>query len=229
MTSSKKFLLLTPTFGTLLFVILYFIATLFYPGGSQVDKNSIGFSWLNNYWCNLLNEQAIDGQLNSGKPIAMTAMFILCLTLILFWFLFPKYVTVDKKLALTIKVCGSCAMIIGFLLFTNINHDLLTNLASGFGVIATIGVLIGLYKIGWKGLFVFGLLNFLLVGLNNYVYYSKGLIIYLPAVQKITFALFLFWVCSIDLNLYYGQRKTATNKSMLQAALISMIPPNSFL
>ena len=105
-------------------------------------------------------------------------------------------------------------MIIGFLLFTNINHDLITNLSSGFGVIATIGVLIGLYKIGWKGLFVFGLLNFLLVGINNYVYYTNGLIIYLPIIQKITFALFLSWVCSIDLNLYYGQRKTAANKSI---------------
>ena len=216
MTTSKKFLLLTPTFGTVLFIILYIIATLFYPGGSQVDKNSIGFSWLNNYWCNLLNEQAINGQLNSAKPIAMIAMLILCLTLILFWFLFPSYVDVDKKLAIIIKVFGSFAMIIGFLLFTKINHDLITNLASGFGVIAIIGILIGLYKTGWKGLFFFGILNFLLVGLNNYVYYKKGLIVYLPVVQKITFALFLFWICSIDLNLYYEQRKTTTNMNCLK-------------
>ncbi len=212
MNTSKKFLLLTPIFGSIVFVILYFIATLFYPGGSQVDKNSIGFSWVNNYWCNLLNERAINGQVNGAKPIAMSAMFILCLTLILFWFLFSNYIIVHKKLAIIIKVCGSFAMIAGFLLFTNINHNLITNIASGFGVIATVGVLIGLYKIGWKRLFVFGLLNFLLVALNNYVYYTKGLIVYLPVVQKITFALFLFWVCSIDLNLYYRQRKTATNR-----------------
>ncbi len=206
--------MLAPIFGTLVFAILYFIATLFYPGGSQVDKNSTGFSWLNNYWCNLLNEQAVNEQINAAKPIAMTAMFILCLTFILFWFLFPKYVTVNKKLSILIRVCGSFAMIVGFLLFTNINHDLITNLASGFGVIATIGVLIGLNKIGWKKLFVFGLLNFLLVALNNYIYYSKALIIYLPVVQKITFGLFLFWICSIDLNLYYSQRKAVTNKSI---------------
>lgn len=209
MTASKKFLLLTPIFGTLLFVILYFIATLFYPGGSQVDKNSVGFSWLNNYWCNLLNEQAINGQYNPAKPIAITAMFILCLTLILFWFLFPTYVMVSRKLAIAIKVFGSSAMAIGFLLFTNINHDLITNLASCFGVITTIGVLIALYKIKWQLLFVFGLLNLSLVGINNYVYYTKGLIVYLPVVQKITFALFLAWICSIDIILFYKQRNTA--------------------
>jgi hypothetical protein len=216
MTASKKFLLLTPILGTILFIILYFIATLFYPGGSQVDKNSIGFSWLNNYWCNLLNEQAINGQPNSAKPIAVAAMFILCLTLILFWFMFPKYVAVDKRLAIIIKGCGSLAMLTGFLLFTNINHDPITNLASGFGIIAAIGVLIGLYKIGWHMLFVLGLLNFLLVALNNYVYYTRGLIVYLPVIQKITFALFLFWICSIDLNLYYGQRKTASTSRSTQ-------------
>jgi len=55
--------------------------------------------------------------------------------------------------------------------------------------------------------------NFLLVALNNFLL-QKGLIIYLPVVQKITFALFLFWICSIDINPYYQQIKTATNKSI---------------
>jgi len=55
--------------------------------------------------------------------------------------------------------------------------------------------------------------NFLLVALNNSLL-QKGPIIYLPVVQKITFALFLFWICSIDINLYYQQIKTATNKSI---------------
>ncbi|MBV9960603.1 MAG: hypothetical protein JO072_00015 [Parafilimonas sp.] len=207
MTSSKKLLLFSPIIGIVIFVILYVIATLFYPGGSQVDKNSTGFSWLNNYWCNLLNKYAINGQVNTARPIAITAMLILCISLILFWLVFPKYTTVNKKLSATIKFCGSLAMATGFLLFTNINHDLITNLASGLGVIATIGVVIVLYKIAWHKLFFFGLLNFLLVALNNYVYYTKELIIYLPVVQKITFVLFLFWICAIEVSLYFKQLK----------------------
>jgi hypothetical protein len=207
MTVLKKKILLAPLFGTMLFVLLYFIATLYYPGGSQIDKNAVGFSWQNNYWCNLLNEQAINEQPNAAKPIAMAAMFVLCITLILFWFLFPQYVLMSKKFAITIKVCGSFAMLTGCLLLTNINHDLITNLASGFGIIATVGIEIGLYKTGWRRLFIFGLLNFLLVGLNNYVYYSKALIIYLPIVQKITFALFLCWICLINIRLYRCAKK----------------------
>ena len=209
---TKSILVLIPIFGTILFVVLYIVATLLYPGGSQVDKNSIGFSWMNNYWCNLLNENAINGQPNPAKPIALTGMFILCLTLSFFWFIFPRQIEISKYLKLTIQVSGILAMTVVFFLFTDLNHDLVTNIASSFGAIATIGTFIGLYKNKLFGLFAFGLLNILLVGLNNLCYYNKELIIYLPVIQKISFVTFLVWICSININLYRRLRKTATNK-----------------
>jgi hypothetical protein len=200
-------LVLTPIFGTEIFIVLYILATLLYPGGSQVDKNSVGFSWINNYWCNLLNEKAINGQPNPAKPIAMTGMFVLCLTLSFFWFLFPRHINLNRNLKLAIQISGTIAMTIAFFLFTNINHDLITNVAAIFGAIATVGTFIGLYKTKWFGLFTFGLLNILLVGLNNYVYYTKGLIIYLPVIHKISFATFLIWICCIDIKLYRAEEK----------------------
>jgi len=182
--------------------MLYIVAALLYPGGSQVDKNSIGYSWSNNYWCNLLYEYAINGQHNPAKPVAMTGMFILCSTLSFFWFLFPRRINLDNNLKLTIQISGILAMTIAFLLFTNINHDLVINSASILGLIATAGIFIGLHKIKWYGLLSFGVLNILLVGLNNYFYHNKELITYLPIIQKITFASFLLWFCSIDISLY---------------------------
>lgn len=187
--------------------MLYFVASLLYPGGSPVDKNSIGFSWINNYWCNLLYEKAINGQPNPAKPFAITGMFVLCLALSFFWFLFPRYINVSKKLNLLIPVSGTLSMAVAFFLFTNINHDFIINLASTFGLIATAGAFIGLYKTKWFTLLAFGLLNILLVGLNNYVYYTKGLIVYLPVVQKISFATFLIWICCIDLSFYHSKEK----------------------
>ncbi|MFN8356337.1 MAG: hypothetical protein U0Y10_17910 [Spirosomataceae bacterium] len=208
----KRIWALTPIFGTVIFVILYFIATLYYPGGSQFDKNSIGFSWTNNYWCNLLNDTAINGQKNAGQPIALTAMLILCLTLSSFWLQFPNHTNLDKKYKLTIQVCGTLAMTIGFFLFTKFDHDLITNLASLFGLIATIGTFIGLYKNSWKTLFYFGLMNILLVITNNFLYYNKDLISYLPIVQKITFATFLIWVCFINLKIFSLTKNTLNNQ-----------------
>ena len=203
--------MLLPIFGTLIFFLLYIISTLLYPGGSQVDTNSIGFSWTNNYWCNLLNENAINGQHNSAKPVALAGMLVLCLTLSFFWFIFPRQLNVSKYLKFTIQISGALAMTVAFFLFTDLNHDFITNLASSFGAIATLGTLIGLYKNNWHILFLLGLFNILLVGLNNYVYYNKDLLIYLPVVQKITFASFLLWICCIDINLYRWQ--TVNNKN----------------
>jgi hypothetical protein len=205
----KSIWVLTPILGTILFAVFYVVATFFYPGGSQVDNNSIEFSWTNNYWCNLLDENAINGQHNPAKPIAITGMFVLCLTLAFFWFLFPRHINIGKFAKLAIQISGTLSMIVAFFLFTDIDHDLVTNLASTFGLIATVGTFIGLYKTKWYGLFIFGVLNILLVGLNNYVYYNKGLIIYLPIIQKVSFATFLVWVCSIDINLY--RKKILTN------------------
>lgn len=200
--------MLIPIFGTILFVVLYIIATLFYPGGSQVDKNSIGFSWTNNYWCNLLNEKAINGQTNTAQPIALTAMFILCLTLIYFWLQFPKHTNLKKSYHLTVQISGTVAMIIGLFLFSKFDHDLITNLASMFGLFATTGTLIGLYKNKWKTLFYFGLTIIILVAMNNVLYYNKNLILYLPVVQKVTFAIFLIWICCINLKIYKQQPLT---------------------
>lgn len=199
---AKSIWVLTPILGTIIFIVLYCIATLLYPGGSQIDKNSVGFSWTDNYWCNLLNENAINGQPNPAKPIAMTGMFVLCLTLVFFWFLFTKYINLPKKLKLIIQISGTVAMAIASFLFTKINHDLVTNLASTFGIIATVGTFIGLYKARWFSLLMLGFLNIILVALNNYVYYTRELIIFLPVIQKISFATFLIWLCCMDIKLY---------------------------
>jgi hypothetical protein len=203
----ERLWVLTPILGIASFAILYYISALYYPGGSQFDRNSVGFSWKDNYWCNLLNYEAINGQTNAAQPIALTAMLVLCLTLAFFWFQFPKHTNLSKTYKLTIQVSGIIAMAIGFFLFSKFNHDLITNLASLFGLIATTGTFIGLFKNGWKSLFYFGLLNILLVVTNTFLYYNKDLISYLPLVQKITFVTFLIWICLIELKIYRLQKE----------------------
>lgn len=211
MTKAKKIWILTPIFGSVLFVVLYIVAAVLYPGGSQIDNNSKGFSWADNYWCNLLNDNAINGQPNPGKPIAIAGMFALCLALVFFWFLFSTKVKGGNASRLIIQISGTLAMIVASLLFTSIDHDLIINIATIFGLIATVGIILGLYKTKWYGLFGLGLLNILLVGMNNYVYYNKELIIFLPVIQKISFGTFLIWICCIDMHLYLRAISTEIN------------------
>lgn len=190
--------------GALAFVCLYIIATLYYPGGSQVDVNEKGFSWLNNYWCNLLNDNAINGQHNPAKPIAMAAMLVLCFTLANFWYNFPRRVQFKKSSRLAVQISGVVAMVVAMFLFTNL-HDWVINIASVFALIAIVGTFIGIYKQKWLGLFRLGIFNLLLVALNNILYYGNGLRLYLPVIQKITFLFFIIWICLIDIKLYNKQ------------------------
>jgi hypothetical protein len=210
--NQKKIWILIPFFGIIIFLVLYLVATCYYPGGSQADKYAVGFSWANNYWCNLLNDTAINGKPNPAKPIAISGMIVLCLALSFFWMLFPRLVNIGNLARLTTQVSGILGMFIACFLFTQIDHDIVTNLASVFGIIAAVGIFIGLYKIKWYGLFAFGFFNILLVVLNNYLYYHEGLIIYLPIIQKISFLSFLIWVSSIDINLYQSRLFTGVKQ-----------------
>jgi hypothetical protein len=198
---SRNIWILTPITGSFLFIILYVIAALLYPGGSGTDKTTIGYSWTDNYWCNLLNEKAINGQTNEARPVAITAMFILGLTLSAFWILFPVIAKLKKYHRLLIQIAGIVGMMASFLLLTRIDHDIAINTSSAFGLIAMLGTMIALYQLKWKGLFTLGLFDLLLTALNNYLYHTEQMM-YLPIIQKITFLSFIIWFCLIDLKLY---------------------------
>ena len=198
---SKNIWVLVSIFGCVLFIILYIIAALLYPGGSETDKTAIGYSWTNNYWCNLLHDEAINGEPNTAKPVAIAGMFILVLALSGFWILFPRYINTNKAYRLIIQICGVIGMISSFFLIADRNHDLVVNIASGFGFIAVIGVLVCLYQTKWFWLFGYGLFNIFLIFLNNYLYHS-GKMFYLPIVQKFSFLSFLVWICCIEMKLY---------------------------
>ena len=197
---TKNSWILIPFIGSFLFLILYVLAALLYPGGSGTDKTAIGYNWANNYWCNLLSEKAINGQVNAARPVAITAMFVLCLSLSTFWILFPALTQLKKYNSLLIQVAGTVCMLTSFLLLTPIDHDLAVNTSSVFGLIAMTGILIALYQLKWKWLFAFGLFDLLLVALNNYLYHSKEMN-YLPIVQKFSFLAFLIWFSFISINL----------------------------
>lgn len=188
-----------PLFGSVLFAMLYIIASLRYPGGTYLDPTAKGFSWLHNYWCNLLNETALNGDPNPARPIALSGMIVLCLTLMAFWYLFSFKPDFSKTERYLIQVAGSIAMLFGIFIFTSL-HDTVINIAGLFGLIALIGTLRGLRKLGWATLFCMGLFVLVLTGLNNLLYYKKSLIYYLPIVQKITFVYFLVWICLINVR-----------------------------
>lgn len=198
---------LLPVAGFCLFILLYFIAATLYPGGSEINRSANGFSWMHNYWCDLLETHAENGQPNTARTIAITAMSVLCLSIALFWYFVPRLFTFKPAFKKIIQYTGILSMAILVFLQANF-HDTVINISGALGIIAISGTLIGLYKNHSYTLFVSGLLCLFLFFLNNYIYYSKQLIYYLAIIQKISFFLFLLWFSLIAIQLFQKTKLT---------------------
>ncbi|WP_420149245.1 hypothetical protein [Spirosoma sp.] len=197
----QSYLILTPFIGLATFIGLYLLATLLYPGGSQANQHSLGFSWLHNYWCNLLNPLAIDGQPNAARPLAVLAMLVLCVSLASFWYLLPTLFAFSRPINTLIQGAGILSMLLTSLIFTPY-HDLVINVAGLFSLIALSYTFRGLYQHHYRRLFWFGLGCLGLIGCNNYIYYSQHYLYYLPLLQKITFGCFLGCIGVLNWNVF---------------------------
>ena len=196
----KSHWVMIPVYGTCVFIVLYFIATLLYPGGSQADKAANGFSWLNNYWCDLLDEKAKNGATNNARIIAVVAWCIVCLSLSVFWYFIPLLFSEDTRLTKLVRYSGSTAMFIAIPLFTPL-HDWVIQVAGLFGLVALLASFTGLYKNRLFDLFYSGLCCFVLMMFNYIIMMSGVFREYLPLIQKITFVIVLAWMLSINRRL----------------------------
>jgi hypothetical protein len=177
-------------------LVLFIIAAIQYPGGSQKDKNAVGYDWKNNYLCNLFNENAINGQISSSRPWAIVGMFLLCLSIAVFFIRFSKRIPSIKSSRI-IKYSGASAMLFAFLVFTPY-HDLMTTIASALALITLSYVLFYIMK---STLFYFKLLSIaclLVLYANNYIYYSHNFLYALPVMQKISFLCIVVWMIGLE-------------------------------
>lgn len=184
-------------FGFLAFMLLYLYSSTLYPGGSQADPNSVGFDWGDNYWCNLMSEESINGQVNPARKYAIAAMMILCFSLSVFFYQFTEVFVSGKIWNKVVMLSGILSMISAVFIFSEL-HDLITLISSGFGLVSIIGIVIALYKSKLSWLKGTGLFCLILLGLNNIIYYSSAFIEWLPLLQKVTMAIVLTWLLLLN-------------------------------
>lgn len=196
--AAKKWPIYLPVGGIILFALLYVVATLLYPGGSDIDRNAKGFNWLHNYWCELMAPHSQNRQENIARPVAILAMCVLAASLALIWYYVPSRLPLHKSLQKLNSWSGILSMVMLFFLFTH-DHDKVINIAASLGFTAMLLTSAGLYRKKMFFLFSLGVFCFLLGLLNTWLYYS-GQRYYLPVVQKVTFILFLSWFCLLALR-----------------------------
>ena len=118
-------------------VILLVIATLVYPGGSLLDKDSIGFYWSKNFISNLFATKAINGSENPGWIWALIGMAFHSVGYGIFFINMSKKIP-SRQWANILKFIGIANITFIFLIATPL-HDV--------GVISIILTLLGLFTI----------------------------------------------------------------------------------
>ncbi len=191
-TSLKKVNLYLPIIGILAFFPLYIAAATLYPGGTSQNKISEGYSFSGNYWCDLFDTIAYNGQPNPGRPFAIISMVVLLLAVGSFWTNLPKLISIRDLKSTAFQLLGFASLF--SYLIVLLNHDLAINLSVLFGSLSFLVYLrILQQQRDFKFLFYAFVITFLII--INYLLWTFDLLLsFLPVFQKVTFLLFSLWI-----------------------------------
>ena len=166
-------------------VVLLFIATLVYPGGSLFDANSVGFDWSKNFISNLFGAKAVNGLNNPARVWADAGMIFLALSFAIFFIDFSKKIPV-RGAAKVIKYVGASCMLFTILIVTPL-HDVMVTIASTAFLVSMFYITIFIFKSRLHFIKLLCVLCLLIFYYTLYLYGSRSFA-WLPIMQKITFA-----------------------------------------
>jgi hypothetical protein len=191
---TKKNLIL---FGVIIALILLFIATLNYPGGSIKNEFSVGYDWANNYISNLLSPQAVNGMDNTARPWAIGGVLFLSASFGLFFIQFSNKIKV-KSAANVIKYCGILATISAFLTVIPSWHDKMIIISSTPTLLIFFYITVFTLKSKLHFLKIYSVLALLLFYVATYMYFTSSYLAYLPIVQKTIHLVQIVWVLVLE-------------------------------
>jgi hypothetical protein len=189
----KKHILLI---GITLSILLLTLSAAYYPGGSQHDKNSVGYDFQHNYLCNLFNEKAVNGVENPARFWAIGGMLCLCVSMSLFFVRFSEKIP-NATSAKIIKYCGVGSMFFALMVATPY-HDLMTTLSSVTALFAVFYMTVAIFKSKRPLLKWLSGLCLAVLYANNYIYYTQHWLEFLPILQKISFLIAFAMILSFD-------------------------------
>ncbi|MDP4264943.1 MAG: hypothetical protein Q8941_20615 [Bacteroidota bacterium] len=182
--------------GIIISLVLLLIATRYYPGGSQYDKNSIGYDWKNNYLSNLFAQKAVNGSDNASRLWAIPGMLFLSASIALFFIEFSKRIS-PKSAANVIRYFGAGAMLFAFLAVTPY-HDTVVTIASTLALVSMFYITVFVFKSGLHLFKIFCVVCLLAFYGCMYIYYTGKYVEFLPVMQKISLAINVAWILSLQ-------------------------------
>ncbi|MER0441687.1 hypothetical protein [Emticicia sp. W12TSBA100-4] len=176
-------------------LLLLSIAMMVYPGGSVLDKNSVGFDLTKNFISNLFGAKALNGSDNPARFWADAGMIFLAVSFAMFFMRFSEKIP-QKSAANVIKYAGAGGMIFTFLIVTPL-HDIMVTIASTLFLLSIFYITVFVLKSKlhfFKILCVIGMLNFYF----TLYLFGFGDLVYLPTMQKVTYFSMIILVLLLD-------------------------------
>jgi hypothetical protein len=182
--------------GVILALLFLVVSTFFYPGGSQHDEMSVGFSWRHNYLCNLLNPVAVNGHENGARPWAIVGLLLLCATAAVFFVRFAKKIPV-KSASNVIKYAVVGAMLAASLTATSYHYVAVT--ASGTLLMLTLFyITVFLFRSKLHGFKVLAAVCLLALYGSSFVYFTQTFLEVLPVLQKASLLLNIALILGLE-------------------------------
>jgi hypothetical protein len=176
-------------------VLFLVTATLLYPGGSILDKNSVGFDWSKNFFSNLFLAKALNGTANPSKVWALIGMVFNSIGYGLFFIHTARKIP-QEHTKLVLKAIGVANMLFTFLIATPL-HDIMVTISSTLTMLGLFYITISILQTRLNWLKCFCIASLLIFYSTLYLYGAGdwGL---LAVMQKVAFLCFMLLVLTIE-------------------------------
>jgi hypothetical protein len=104
-------------------------------GGTKDNPSRVGFSLVDNYWCDLLDATTYGGRPNPSRPFALAAMIALCAGLSVLWWTVPALFQDARRRRRFVRYAGFASAVVTPLVGTPL-HDWAIDAAGLLGVAA---------------------------------------------------------------------------------------------
>lgn len=186
-----------PTLGVTAALALFVAAATRYPGGTHVHTDTVGYSWAQNFLCSLFGLQALNGAQNTARPLAITALLLLCVSLGVVFFMISRS-TSSRWHRSAIEIGGIGTAVYSMFVATPI-HNLVISIGFVFALVAFVAVAHLMWVERRRGLLAWGVVVLVLKGASAVSYYGDVCYDWLPLLQKVGVVVGLGWV----LGVYY--------------------------
>ncbi len=194
----KHYLPYIPIIGMGLYLIVFTIAAIDYPGGSINQSTADGYSFFHNFLCDVMNPVTQGGKVNEARALAIVSHIILSITMISFFYILPDIFNRTNRNTKFIRGFGVLTMTVFIFMFTKY-HDTIVTLTAILGTIALVPFFIELRHYSNKKLRQLAYLCYFMSVIVFFIFTTKIGFYYLPFLQKITFAIDAWWVIWVSL------------------------------